>query len=335
MSNFDYEELDSKPTLQDAIAELKSDAGSVPGPSVLYGLSGLSNSELQTLQPVWDSLDDTYRRVLMQMMVDAMDENFELNYRPIAEANLQAPQAEVRRAAVEMLWEASSLPLMDRFIQMAQDPSPEVREEVAKALGRFVLWGELGDLPEQETKRAQDTLLTLLDNPDEAITVHRYALEGLANCSRRGITQRIQAAYDSGEPQLREGAVIAMGHTCNGQRWGRVVLDVLDDPDVTLRRHAAKAAGELQLDEAVPALLRLLEEDEREGQEIAIWSLGEIGGKEAVRVLESIADMAEEVGDDDLLDIVDDALGNASLMNGDLMLMADLSDLSDEDDLLD
>lgn len=332
MSNFDYEEIDSKPTLQDAIEELSSNNGELPGPAVLYGLSGLSDSELQTLQPAWDSLDATYRRVLMQMMVDAMDENFELNYRPVAEANLTASQPEVRQAAIEMLWEAQSLYLMDHFIKIAQnDPVMDVRQEATKALGRFVLWGELGDLSEDETERAQDALIGILDNSGEDTSVQRYALEGLANCSRQGTAERIQAAHDSDDGQLQQGAIVAMGHSCDAQRWGTTILEMLEHTDVDMRRQAAKASGELQLDEAVPALLRILEEDEREGQEIAIWSLGEIGGKEAMRVLESISEMAEELGDDALLEIVDDAIGNAGLMNGDLMLMADFADMLDSD----
>lgn len=331
MSNFDYGEIDSQPTLQDAIDELASNTGKLPGPSVLYGLSNLSTDDLRTLQPIWDGLDKTYRRVLMQMMVDAMDEHFELNYRPIAEANLSSEQPEVRQASIEMLWEATSISLMDRFITIATtDPVADVREEATKALGRFVLWGELGDLPESETERAQNALIAILDDDAES-SVQCYALEGIANCSREGVAKRIQVAYDSGEALLQQGAIVAMGHTCDTQRWGTTVLEVLERENIVMRRQAAKSAGELQLVEAVPALLRLLEEDEREGQEIVIWSLGEIGGNEAMRILERIAEMAESTGDDALIDIVDDAIGNASLANGNLMLMTDFTDILDHD----
>jgi hypothetical protein len=53
--------------------------------------------------------------------------------------------------------------------------------------------------------------------------------------------------------------------------------------------------------------------DDREIQLVAIWSLGEIGGKESMRVLEFLLGKAEEDEDDDLEEAVEDAIGNASL----------------------
>ena len=67
--------------------------------------------------------------------------------------------------------------------------------------------------------------------------------------------------------------------------------------------------------EAVPVLGRLAEEDNRETLMVVIWSLGEIGGKEALRFLAELAQQAEENDDETLADAVDEAIANATLMN--------------------
>jgi HEAT repeat protein len=83
-----------------------------------------------------------------------------------------------------------------------------------------------------------------------------------------------------------------------------------------MRYEAARAAGELEIEEAVPLLGRLILDDDREILEVVTWSLGEIGGKEAVRILEAMAETAEETDDDVLMEAIEDAIGNASLADG-------------------
>jgi HEAT repeat protein len=321
MSDMNYQsDIEALPTFDDALAELKSGAGHTPSPDVLYGLSGLSLAQIKALEPVWQELDMTYRRVLMQMLVDVSVSNYEMNYRPIGYANLDAEEPQERQAAIELLWEDKSLKLMDTLIHMAQhDDSVIVRAEAIRALGRFVLLGELGDLPDEETKRAEETLLQILDADTIDTEIHRRALEAIANCTRTEIAGIIARAYNSSDDVLRTSAIAAMGNTCDSRRWGQTVLKELDTSDDTIRITAAQAAGELQLEDAMKPLTRILAEGERDEQEIAIWSLGEIGGKEAVSILQHAAEIAEENEDDDMLDRIDDALGNASLAMGELI----------------
>jgi HEAT repeat protein len=69
----------------------------------------------------------------------------------------------------------------------------------------------------------------------------------------------------------------------------------------------------------VPILAQLAFEADVETRDTAIWSLGEIGGKEAVRVLKVLADEAEERDDEDLQAAIEDALASAEV-GGDLNL---------------
>jgi len=87
-----------------------------------------------------------------------------------------------------------------------------------------------------------------------------------------------------------------------------------------MQYEAARAAGHIGLDEAVPELIRLIEEtDDTEILEIAIWALGEIGGEEARRALNAIITRAEADDDEEILAAAQDAYDAAS-MPGDFLL---------------
>lgn len=325
--NFDHETVEKMPTLDDALAEMASDSDNLPSPDVLYGLSGLSSADMAKLKPVWDALDPTYCRILMQMLVDASESNFELTYDAIGYANLDAKQAEVRQAAIELLWEDKSLSLMKRLIEIVQkDSHVLVQAEAAKALGRFILLGELGDLPESETQNAQDVLLNILQQDTLAIEIRRQALESVANCTRKDIIALIDKAYKSDDDDLRASAVVAMGRTCDA-RWENNILHELEEGDNQLE--SVRAAGELQLDEAVAHIVNCIPDANRELLETVIWALGEIGGKEATRTLEILSEKAEADSDDVLLELIDDAIGNASLATGEFAML----NFSEVDDL--
>lgn len=328
--SYTYDEIaEEKPTFEDALAALAEDRENLPGPVVLYGLSDLTETQLAQLEPVWRKLDLAYQRILMQMLVDVSEQNFELNYDALGYANLEAAEAKIRQAAIELLWEDNSLYLMYRFIELARtDPDVDVRVEAIKALGRFILMGELGDIGEHETAKAQKTLLAFIHDDDENNAVRRYALESLANCSRAELVPLIQTAYRSQQVLMRQSAVVAMGRTCDADAWSSQVLEELESDDPDMRHAAVRAAGELQLEDAVPEIVRILAEADRVTQETAIWSLGEIGGKQATQTLETLASGAEEVGDDALVVLIEDAIANAALASGDLM-MIDFNEFDD------
>ena len=314
----DYETNLKRPDLKTTLDALKE---SVVNSTVYYGLSGLEPADLKQLTPVWEELDPTYRRKLLQELVDTAEANFELDYSVLGHFALADSDAGVREAAIDLLWEDESLELLNRLVDMAQeDESVPVRAAAASALGRFILLGELGDLPESEAYRAQDTAVNILNDQVEDIDVRRRALEAIANCGHEIVDEAIREAYDSPDRRMQISSVFAMGRTYDEQ-WNEFVLQQVDSDDPEMRYEAARAAGELELEEAVPALTRLALDDDREVKEVAIWSLGEIASRESVRVLESLAEEARRLDDDELREAIEDALGTASLGSSNLYLM--------------
>lgn len=330
-------DLLSKPTLNDVISELRIAGDDVPSDTVLHGLSDLMPDEWATLAPVWAALNVPYRRILVQMLVDVSDANYLLDYETVGFGALRDEDALVRQAAIELLTDNDTLGYMRQLIEMSQhDPAEDVRAEATKALGRFIWWGEVGDLPDDSTVQAENRVLEILQNQSESPLVRRRALESIAHCSRKGVRDAIQIAYASDDLDDRISAVIAMGRSCDN-RWTEIVLHELNNRDARMRVEAARASGELRLDEAVPTLGQIFHEDEREAQEAVIWALGEIANREAIRILEIASEMAEDADDEAMLVAIEEALGNASLNKGDFMMFDfgayDFDDeLDDEDD---
>lgn len=304
-----------------ALEALKSSGQSAADASIFYGLSMLEQDDLDRLRPVWEALPAAYRRRLMRALIEVSETNFELDYSVFARYGLEDSDPGVREAAVEVLWEDQSLDLMEDLISLAQhDDSREVRAAAASALGRFILAGELGDLPESETVKAQDAVIDTLTDSTEDIDVRRRALESIANCGHEIVEEAIESAYNGDERRMQISAVFAMGRTCD-DRWGDIVIHELDSADAEMRYEAARAAGELELQEAIPHLSRLAFDDDVEIKDVAIWSLGEIGGREATRVLNLLANDARARDDLDLLNSIEEALGNAELGGDSLYLL--------------
>jgi HEAT repeat protein len=302
-----------KPSLNETIEALKTFDPSTPSRTIFYGLSGLNPVEIEQLADTWGSLSPDLRVNLLTDLVDSSEMNFELDYRELGLFALDDRDPDVRAKAVELLWEDESIELMERLMELTQwDESPTVRAAAASALGRFILLGEYEELPEAEAIKAQDAVINLLTDEDEDIDVRRRALEAIANSSHEIVEEAIREAYTSSEHKMKVSAIFAMGRSYDST-WRDTVLRELGSNDPEIRYEAARSAGELELDEAVPALGQLATQDEREVKEIAIWSLGEIGGKQALRILSALAEEAEEAEDENLIETIEDAIGNASL----------------------
>lgn len=315
-----------RPTFEKAMKALSESEGRLPDPDILIGFSGMTDAQYAEFSEVWESFDATFQRVLLQSLADIADSNLELDYTTIADHNLNNADAGVRQAAIEILAEDRSPDLMYRLIEIIRtDEDTNVRAEAMRNIGRFVLAGELGDLNEKATHDAQQIALDVIEDSTQDNHVRRYAIEAIANCSRSEVTDIIQSAYQADDAQLRISAVAGMGKTCDAQ-WELIVMNELESSDDEMQLNAAKSAGELQLSAAVPLLAQMLDYGDRVLKEVALWSMGEIGSREAVRILEAFAEVADEADDDYLLEVTEDAISNASLMNGELFGMFDFDD---------
>ncbi len=306
-------------TLNEVLTELGELDQPISGDTI-YKMADLNADEYKQLQASWGGIPVERRRALMQRLTETSETNFDMDFGEVIRLALTDLDDQLRAIAIEAAWDDDTPDMATRLIAMASgDIAEDVRAAAVSALGRFILLGELGKYDRDLARRAENIALKLYNDKNEKLQVRRRALESIANCGREGVEGMIDEAYEHRDPQMRASAVFAMGRSCDA-KYASIVLRELTSDDPEMRYEATRAAGELELRQAVPYLADILLENDREIMEMAVWSLGEIGGDEARRLLEDVMERADERGDDALAEAVEEALDAANLAGKDLVL---------------
>jgi len=280
----------------------------------LYKLSGLDHEEIERFSAVWPQVPAIRRRKIVSHLVDIAEANFEADFDAVFRACFTDEDEFVRTQAIEGLWENEDIKLIRPLIAfLRDDPSVAVRAAAATSLGRFVLLGELERLSPTLTNAVCEALWEIIHSfEEENIEVRRRAIESMAYSSEEAMAEVIADAY-ADDGRMRVSAVFAMGRSAD-PRWRSIVLREITNPDPEMRYEAARACGALEVEEAIPYLRDLVYDDDREIQEVSIWSLGQIGGEEARRILEARYEEADEI----LCEVIEDALGELALRGGEV-----------------
>jgi len=281
--------------------------------ATMYRLSDINSEDLGKLQAAWGAIPVERRLVLVQRLGEIAEMNFDMNFSAVIRLALTDLNAELREAAIDATWIDESPDMLNRLLPLTRDMSDAVRASAVAALGRYILLGELGKFDAGLTRLAQNVARRLYADAAQPISVRRRALESLSNCSDPDVHSMIDESYAHSDAAMRISAMFAMGRSCDSV-WAPIVLRELDSADPEMRYEAARTAGELELRDAVPALARIINDDDREVQEMAIWALGEIGGTRCQRLLEDLIEQAEADEDDGLVEAIEEALNAASLV---------------------
>lgn len=300
-----------KPSIDDVVLALRQLCHAperAVAATVVYGLSDLSASERQAVAVDWRRLASESRRRILRSLLEASEAMFEMNYREIALLGLNDEDGSVRVAAIELLWTDETVETMRRLLALAADDRDSfVRAAALKELGRFILLGEYGDIPDEVAKEAQLLTLRIHKDGSEPLEARRRALEALSNSSHPEVERLIRKAYADGNHDLKISAIFAMGRTCS-KVWRDILMEELDSSDNELVYEAVTACGQIQLQESVRRVGQLVTSEDREIQLAAIWALGEIGGKHAFDILTSLEEI---VDDEEASAVVDEALDTA------------------------
>lgn len=254
----------------------------------LFAFSDLSRADATLVRREWPLLPLKQRQALVRALVDLALDDIDWHLGRFLRVVLDDPDEQVRRTAIDGLWEETEAELLGPLVQiLQQDTSVAVRSAAAKALGAYVLAGELDELDAALAMRAEEVLLSILQNPDEPIAVQASALESIAYSGETGVRQLIEDSYYSPHEELRISALIAMGHSAD-TRWRGLARAELQNPSARMRAEAARACGELEVKKAEPDLLSLLVDEDQGVRLAAIAALGHLGGRrvrEALRAL--------------------------------------------------
>ncbi len=281
-------------------------------PRYLYRLSDLIPQDEETLSLIWPSIPGWRRQALLEDAEVLGNDDLLLSFIELGMIALGDSEASVRLPAVRILGDYESPRLLPALVNLAvNDPDPEVQAAATASLGYYVYLGEMEEIPES-TKNDLESILLNLYRSSEDDQVRRRALESLGYTSREEVDELILAAYGNSNKEWVASALFAMGRSAN-ERWIPQVSDSLDSRWPAVRCEAARAAGELNMRDAVPRLLELLDDPDENVLTATLWSLSELGGG---GVREALTAMYDQTEDAEMLEYLDAAIDNLSFNEG-------------------
>jgi HEAT repeat protein len=282
-------------------------------PRFLYRLSDLDPVDLEKMDAIWSQLPLWRRQGLMEDIEELSSKDTLLDYVAFSRLALKDEDPKVRLLAVNTLWDYEQSDLIPTFLTLLNtDNDADVRAAAAGGLARYVYAGEIEEISQAKLKKIEEALLATLKNKDTPPQVKRAALESLGYSSRDEVPALIRTAFASKEKSWIASALFAMGRSASTD-WQPEVLSMLQSNLPVIRMEAARAAGELELTDALPLLLELLDDPDENTRQASIWSLSQIGGEGAQEALETLYKDADDEAE---LELIESALDNLTFTQG-------------------
>ena len=248
-------------------------------------VSDMLPDELGQFARTWYSLDVERQRWLVSTMTELAEDNTELDFGAVFKMCLKSADETVLEKAMEGLWEHEDRSIVPGLVGVLQsDRSPRVRSAAAVALGKFSALVQEGKLLPKDRESIHDSLMAVLDDPEQPVEIRRRSLEAIAPFNTNKIKNFVSWAYGSEDMQLKSSAIFAMGRT--GEiGWLPVLIRELQNSDPAIRYESAHACAELAEEDAVPHLISLLDDEDYQVQTAGVNALGSIGGPLAKKAL--------------------------------------------------
>ena len=284
-------------SLEQFLETLNDETGPVPV-SEFNEVSDLSPSELGVFARTWFGIELERKQRIITAMVESAEDNPELDFSAIFKMCLRDNDEFILEKAMEGLWEHEDRSLIPSLVQVLQSgQSAGVRAAAALALGKFPVLVQEGKLLARDRDTLYDSLMGVLEDPDQPLEVRRRSLEAIAPLNTSAIRDLVSKAYESDDPDLKSSSIFAMGRT-GELSWLPVLLRELQNPEASIRYESANACGELGEEDAVTYLIPLLQDDDFQVQLAGISALGKIGGSFAKKVLVNCIEEGDAVLED-------------------------------------
>ena len=268
--------------------------GPLPRQSELVGLSALDLEEARLFERAAKQLDRERRIELAQRLSELAEDQSELDLESAMVALARDDASEVRRLAAASLWETVNADTVRLVLELARsDRDLEVREAALISLASHALSFEVGKLRATVVNELKATLQSMVRDETATLIVRRRALEALGVFNEQPVRELIKWGFGHRDREVKISAVYAMGRSAD-DFWLPEVMQALSSTDMGVCFEAARAAGEIELGEAVPRLTQLAAQDDREVATNAVFALASIATEEAVSAIRQLAASEDE-----------------------------------------
>jgi len=184
-------------------------------PIFLNSFSDLDPTSITALKNIWSRVPLARRQTLLEDLESLSDADSLTSFDEIARLALKDEDAKVRILAMRLLWDVQDRKLVPTFIGMLEnDPDFEARATAASALGNYVYFGEIEEIPGTLLTSIENSLLRVVTGKDKEL-VRRRALESLGFSSRPEVPAFIRNAYNHTQPEGIESSLFAMGRSAD------------------------------------------------------------------------------------------------------------------------
>lgn len=279
----------------------------------LQFFSDISYDDLKKVKKVWSKVTQQRKVSLLQELENLMRIDTLISCDDFGVFALDDEDPVIKSQAINLLWECVDQNLATRFMSLLlEDKDPALSASAASGLGKFVLLGELDEIPKDLWKKIQNTLVEkYVSTSDQQLK--QSILESLGYISSPQINDFITEAIKRPEKEWVLSALFAISRSAN-ENWSKIILKKLDDLDPDVQLEAIKAAGELEIADAKETIIELLESSSPE-EEIhlqAIWSLSMIGGNDIQVLFQKMIDSSDSEKEAAMLEM---AMDNLELTN--------------------
>lgn len=256
---------------------------------------------------------------LLERLEDLEQSPFSVNFDPISLLNqaLHASGKRARKRSLELIGFFPNADFIEPLFRLIADETDlELRKQAIDTLGQFLHHGSMSDYdriepdewdkPEEGTGMAdlspgqfqaiRDFMGELVNQPDWSPVLRARALIYYARLNPERAATRIDQFYSSGDEALIKGAVKAIARLSEGDWRGIIMKEITRQPDDQRKQAAIDAAGQHEVEEAGPQLVRILRETTRsELRQAAVDALGRVPWSEAADHLQEYLEDEDEV----------------------------------------
>jgi len=275
--------------------------------------SDINQQDLDKVKKIWPKVSQQRKVTLLNDLENLMQIDTLISCDDFGFFALDDEDPIVKSQAIALLWECTDLNLASRYMKILQeDKDPELSAAAASGLGRFVLLGELDEIPKEHFKKVMQTLIEKYLT-SQSNSLKQSILESLGYVSNAQINGFITEAINKPEKEWVLSALFAISRSAN-EYWGKIVLEKLNDLDPDIQLEAVKAAGELEISDSKEIIMEILENTlpEEELHLQSIWSLSMIGGNDVQKLFDNLLESSDN---DQEMGMLEMAIDNLELTN--------------------